>query len=105
MVLDKAEELNFPSSVVEFLQGQLGQPYGGFPEPLRSRVPAMVITRLILQVVKDLPRIEGRPGEHMQPVDLDALRADLKKKYGNELSHEHDALSAAMYPKVALLVQ
>ena len=25
-------------SVVEFLQGQIGQPAGGFPEPLRSRV-------------------------------------------------------------------
>ena len=25
-------------SVVEFLQGKIGVPYGGFPEPLRSRV-------------------------------------------------------------------
>ena len=37
-VLQRAEELNVPSSVTEFLQGQLGQPYGGFPEPLRSKV-------------------------------------------------------------------
>lgn len=34
----KASELDFPSSVVEFMQGYLGQPYGGFPEPLRSQV-------------------------------------------------------------------
>ena len=34
-------------SVVEFLQGAIGQPVGGFPEPFRS------------QVLKDLQRIEG----------------------------------------------
>lgn len=37
-VLMKAEELDFPSSVVEFMQGYLGQPHGGFPEPLRTKV-------------------------------------------------------------------
>ena len=37
-VLDRAEELSFPKSVVEFLQGTLGTPHGGFPEPFRSRV-------------------------------------------------------------------
>lgn len=34
-VLDKASDLSFPSSVVEFLQGFIGQPHGGFPEPFR----------------------------------------------------------------------
>lgn len=34
-VLKKAEELSFPKSVVEFLQGAIGEPHGGFPEPLR----------------------------------------------------------------------
>ena len=47
-VLKKASELSFPASVVEFLQGAIGQPVGGFPEPFRS------------QVLKDLPRIEGK---------------------------------------------
>jgi pyruvate carboxylase len=37
-VLTKAEELSFPKSVVEFLQGAIGEPYLGFPEPFRSRV-------------------------------------------------------------------
>ena len=46
-VLKKASELSIPASVVEFLQGAIGQPVGGFPEPFRS------------QVLKDLPRIEG----------------------------------------------
>ncbi|XP_043540629.1 pyruvate carboxylase, mitochondrial-like, partial [Chiloscyllium plagiosum] len=34
-----AEELSFPQSLVEFLQGYIGIPHGGFPEPFRSKVP------------------------------------------------------------------
>ncbi|RLV62369.1 hypothetical protein DV515_00019387, partial [Chloebia gouldiae] len=34
----RADELSFPLSVVEFLQGHIGVPPGGFPEPFRSRV-------------------------------------------------------------------
>lgn len=37
-VVEKADQLSFPGSVVEFMQGYIGQPSFGFPEPLRSRV-------------------------------------------------------------------
>jgi hypothetical protein len=37
-LVDRAEQLSFPGSVVEFMQGYIGQPAFGFPEPLRSRV-------------------------------------------------------------------
>uniref|UniRef100_A0A674MEF5 pyruvate carboxylase n=1 Tax=Takifugu rubripes TaxID=31033 RepID=A0A674MEF5_TAKRU len=37
-VEEQADELSFPQSVVEFLQGYIGIPHGGFPEPLRSKV-------------------------------------------------------------------
>lgn len=37
-VVEKAGELSFPGSVVEFMQGYIGQPSFGFPEPLRDRV-------------------------------------------------------------------
>ena len=37
-VEERADELSFPLSVVEFLQGYIGIPHGGFPEPLRSKV-------------------------------------------------------------------
>ncbi len=53
-------------SVVEFLQGYLGTPAGGFPEPLRSRV------------VKDKPVVEGRPGASMPRLDLGALREQVR---------------------------
>ncbi|XP_047028148.1 pyruvate carboxylase, mitochondrial isoform X1 [Helicoverpa zea] len=83
----KAEELSFPKSVVEFLQGAIGIPYGGFPEPLRS------------QVLKDMPRIADRPGKELAPLDFEKLRSDLIETYP-ELS-DLDVMSAAMYPQVA----
>ena len=46
---------------MEFLQGYLGTPAGGFPEPLRSRV------------LKGKPVVTGRPGASMAPMDLKAL--------------------------------
>lgn len=36
--MEKAEDLDFPASVLDFFQGLMGQPYGGFPEPLRTKV-------------------------------------------------------------------
>ncbi|CAG9761968.1 unnamed protein product [Ceutorhynchus assimilis] len=85
-VLEKAEELSFPKSVVEYLQGAIGQPYGGFPEPLRSKV------------LRDMPRIEGRPGASLPSLDFKKLQEDLK-----EISpsiNERDVMSAALYPQV-----
>lgn len=43
-VVNKADELSFPTSVIEFMQGYLGQPYGGFPEPLRSKVRSYALS-------------------------------------------------------------
>lgn len=85
-VEEKAEELSLPKSVVEYLQGHIGQPYGGFPEPLRSRV------------LRDMPRIDGRPGESLPPLDFDKLSKDLNETYPNV--REHDIMSAALYPQV-----
>lgn len=68
-VEERAEELSFPKSVIEFLQGSIGTPYGGFPEPFRSRV------------LKDMPRINGRPGELLPPLDFKQLKSDLKESH------------------------
>ncbi|XP_058054688.1 pyruvate carboxylase, mitochondrial isoform X1 [Anopheles bellator] len=85
-VLERAEELSFPKSVVEFLQGAIGTPHGGFPEPLRSRV------------LKDMPRIEGRPGAQLAPLDLDALKKSLLESHPDV--SDRDVMSAALYPQV-----
>ncbi|XP_062892643.1 pyruvate carboxylase, mitochondrial-like isoform X2 [Mobula hypostoma] len=83
----EAEELSFPQSVVEFLQGYIGIPHGGFPEPFRSKV------------LKDLPRIEGRPGTSLSPLDFERLEQELQARHEDEITPE-DVMSAAMYPKV-----
>lgn len=87
-VLERAEQLDFPSSVVEFFQGALGQPYGGFPEPLRSHV------------IRNKPRIDERPGISLPPLDFKKIKADLKAKYGKHITNT-DVASYAMYPKVS----
>lgn len=85
---EKAEDLSFPSSVIEFMQGYIGTPHGGFPEPLRTKI------------LKGLPKIEGRPGESLAPFDLDSLRSDLIEKNPQQKIRETDVMSAALYPKV-----
>uniref|UniRef100_A0AAR5NXW8 Pyruvate carboxylase n=1 Tax=Dendroctonus ponderosae TaxID=77166 RepID=A0AAR5NXW8_DENPD len=85
-VLDRAEELSFPKSVVEYLQGAIGQPYGGFPEPLRSKV------------LRDMPRIEGRPGASLPPLDFKKLQEELSEDF--PAANERDVMSAALYPQV-----
>lgn len=84
----QAEGLNLPDSVVEFLQGAIGHPAGGFPEPLRSRV------------VKDRPTVSGRPGACLPPVNLLDLQTRLREKHPAGGISLRDVLSSAMYPKV-----
>ena len=85
-VLDKAEELDFPSSVLEYFEGLMGQPYGGFPEPLRSKA------------LRDRRKMDKRPGLYLDPLDFDGIRKKLKDSYGG--CTETDVASYAMYPKV-----
>jgi pyruvate carboxylase len=90
-VLERAEQLDFPSSVVEFFQGYLGQPVGGFPEPLRTRV------------IRNKPRIDGRPGANLAPLDLKKIKADLRSRFGKHIT-DTDVTSYVMYPKVRELL-
>lgn len=85
-VQERAKELDFPGSVLEFLEGLMGQPYGGFPEPLRS------------DALRDRRKMDKRPGLYMQPYDFAAARKKLEEKYG--MVTECDLASYAMYPKV-----
>ena len=83
----RAEELSFPTSVVEFMRGDIGIPTGGFPEPLRTKI------------LKGLKPVEGRPGAELAPFDFGALKEQLESRHGPVIS-DTDVMSAAMYPKV-----
>jgi len=92
-VLAQADTLSFPSSVIEFFQGFLGQPVGGFPEPLRSKVLKTGTTNAFLPV-------DGRPGADLQPYDFDQEKKKLQYKHGKSNITDKDVLSSALYPAV-----
>lgn len=85
-VLSKADQLDFPSSVLEFFEGLMGQPYGGFPEPLRT------------QALRGRRKMDKRPGLYLDPIDIVKVKSDLKAKWGD--ATECDVASSIMYPKV-----
>ncbi|KAF6235833.1 hypothetical protein HO173_006028 [Letharia columbiana] len=82
----KAKELDFPGSVLEFFEGLMGQPYGGFPEPLRS------------DALRGRQKLDKRPGLTLEPMDLAKIKKDINSKFGS--ASECDVASYAMYPKV-----
>lgn len=86
-VIERAAQLDFPQSVVEFFQGYLGQPHGGFPEPLRSNI------------IRDKPRIDKRPGLEMEPLDFAKIKNELRERFGQHIN-DFDVASYCMYPKV-----
>ncbi|KAJ6180473.1 hypothetical protein N7519_010934 [Penicillium mononematosum] len=85
-VLDRADQLDFPGSVLEFFEGLMGQPYGGFPEPLRTKA------------LRGRRKLDKRPGLYLEPMDLVKIKNDIREKFG--AATECDVASYAMYPKV-----
>ncbi|AAS50529.2 AAR162Cp [Eremothecium gossypii ATCC 10895] len=82
-----ASSLDFPDSVMDFFEGLIGQPYGGFPEPLRSDV-----------LRNKRRKLKVRPGLELAPFDLDKIREELRSRFDN--IDECDVASYNMYPKV-----
>lgn len=82
----KASELDFPGSVLEFFEGLMGQPYGGFPEPLRTNA------------LRGRRKLDKRPGLFLEPLDLAKIKKDIYAKWGSVT--DCDVASYAMYPKV-----
>jgi pyruvate carboxylase len=86
-VLDPNRDLAFPESVVEFFEGRLGQPPGGFPESLQKKV------------LRGRKPLTHRPGVTLPPANFDAIRADLQKKLGRKPT-DQEINSHLMYPRV-----
>ena len=82
----KAAELDFPGSVLEFLEGLMGQPYGGFPEPFRTNA------------LRGRRKLDKRPGLTLEPLDLPKIKKEIKSKWGS--ATDCDLASATQYPKV-----
>lgn len=83
-----ANSLDFPDSVMDFFEGLIGQPYGGFPEPLRTDILRNKRRKLTV-----------RPGLELPPFDLEGIKEDLTTRFGDSID-ECDVASYNMYPKV-----
>jgi pyruvate carboxylase len=90
-ILDAKRKLNLPKSVVEMLQGYLGQPEGGWPKQLQ---------KVVLDAAGVKP-FTARPGSKLPKVDLKQTQAELAKKIGRE-PRDVDVMSYLMYPQVFL---
>jgi pyruvate carboxylase len=88
-ILRSDTPLHFPKSVVEMMQGLLGEPPEGWPTKFQE---------IVLRSARAKP-LEGRPGASMPPVDLkgaaDTVRAKVERP-----PREEDVLSYLLYPNV-----
>ncbi|WP_242342579.1 pyruvate carboxylase [Anaeromyxobacter terrae] len=84
---EKGKDLAFPESVVGLAKGMLGQPHGGFPEELR---------RVILKGQEPITR---RPGELLEPADLERERARAAERAGVPVD-DKQLVSWLLYPNV-----
>ena len=89
-VEDPSVEVAFPDSVVDMLKGNLGQPPGGWPTALQAKV------------LKGEKPLTARPGQHLPPVDFEAVRAELSKQLEGKSVDDEDLNGYLMYPKVFL---
>jgi len=90
-ILETGATLHFPRSVVEMMQGMLGQPDGGWPKPFQE---------IVLRSARVDP-IVGRPGAALPPADLAGAAVELRDKLDRE-PRDEDALSYLLYPSVFL---
>jgi pyruvate carboxylase len=89
-VEDPAVEVAFPESVIDMLKGNLGQPPGGWPEGI------------VRKVLKGETPSTERPGRHLPPVELEAVRNKLTAELEGFHVDDEDLNGYLMYPKVFL---
>ncbi len=90
-LLAPKQKRNFPRSVVEMMQGYLGQPEGGWPK---------VLQKIILDSA-GAKAFTARPGSKLPKVDIAQTKKELSEKIHREPS-DTEVLSYLMYPQVFL---
>jgi pyruvate carboxylase len=84
---EKGKDLAFPESVIGLARGMLGQLHGGFPEKLRD------------VILRGQEPITCRPGELLEPADLEAERARAAERVGHPVD-DKALVSWLLYPNV-----
>jgi len=87
---EKLAKIRWPGSAIDMAEGGLGTPHHGFPQ------------KMLDAILKGKPRLPGRPGASMQPVDFDQMRAKLAKDLDLPPSSftDEDVISGILYPAV-----
>lgn len=86
-VLNTDRDLSPPASVIDLLSGMMGQPPGGFPQPV------------VKAVLRDRPLVSGRPGATLPAADMQATADKLTQLLGRPAT-ERDCVTHLLYPKV-----
>ena len=86
-IYERGVAMDFPDSVIEFFQGYLGQPHGGFPQELQALI------------LKDREAITDLPGDLLEPVNFEQLADVLDERLGRTPTNQ-ELLAYALYPKV-----
>lgn len=86
-VLKRGMTIDFPESVIEFFQGYIGIPHGGFPEELQK------------VILKNRKPLSSRAGELLEPVDFNEIKEILFPELKRKVL-DSDVLGYALYPKV-----
>ncbi|MEM6981078.1 MAG: pyruvate carboxylase, partial [Planctomycetota bacterium] len=86
-VLTSDKALAFPASVLDLIGGRMGQPPGGFPSDVQSKI------------LGDVAALTERPGSTMPPADIDEARSEASQLTG-ETPNDRDAVTYLLYPKV-----
>jgi pyruvate carboxylase len=81
--------LAYPESVLEFFEGRLGQPPGGFDPALQPRI------------LGNRPAYQDRPGARLPAADFDAAKRELEVKLQRSINVQ-EVVSYLLYPKVFL---
>jgi pyruvate carboxylase len=79
---------NFPESVIDMLQGGLGQPLGGWPKDIQ---------KIILGSKKPFT---NRPGERAEKINIETTRTEVAKITGHKTADDDELYSYLMYPQV-----
>ena len=83
----KAQNIDFPESVVGLMKGELGLPHRGFPAVVEAAI------------LKGAPKLTLRAGLSLPPADFEKNISQLSTTFGFAVTAEQ-AMSSLMYPKV-----
>ena len=86
-VLNPDKDISFPGSVIDLISGGMGQPPGGFPDAVKSRI------------LLGKKEFVGRPGETLPPADIEAARGKVASILGR-IPSGREVISWLLYERV-----